>query len=164
MSMRSAWRIFALGILASGLIPKLAFAATASASFGVSATVQATCQATANATAFKTYTSAPTNKAPTVSVICSNSALYNVVLSAEPGTGATLAIREIIGSGTTFSGDVPSLLPRGIVNRGQIVGAATMNGNGKRPDHVLADHGQISAGRYAADDAYIDTIVVTVTY
>jgi spore coat protein U-like protein len=162
--MKFTWPIFALGILTSGLSPRLASATTASASFGVSATVQATCQATANAIAFKTYASASANTASPVSVTCSNSAQYIVSLSEGMGTGAAMHVREMTGSGTALSAYALRSFLRGIVNRGQIVGVDMVTGTDNPSAQVLEDYRQISAGQHVAADAYFDMVVVTVTY
>jgi|GEM_PF-6331826 spore coat protein U-like protein len=73
----------ALGFLSLLLVAMPAFAATATASFSVTATVQATCEVSAPATASKAYTAATTaNAASNVSVTCTNPTPYNVSLGA----------------------------------------------------------------------------------
>lgn len=80
------------------------------------------------------------------------------------GSGATVAIREMTGSGTALLGYAPSSNPRGIVNRGRTVGTDTVAGTGNRSAQALADHYLIAAGQYVEAGAYADTISVTVTY
>lgn len=166
--MRSVLPIFALGILASGLTPRPGLAATASASFGVSATVQATCQATASAMAFKTFASTVVSSTSPVSVTCNNTAHYNVDLSAGMGIGSVGAMPEMRGSGTRMLGDGLSSLPRGIVNRNVTAVTDLAIGTGNRSAKVFAEQSQMPAqmleGRYIAVDASFDTIIVTVTY
>jgi spore coat protein U-like protein len=162
--MKSALSVFALGFLALGLAPRAAVAATASASFAVTATVQAGCQVSANAMTFGTYTGVVANAASTVSVTCSNSTPYNVGLSAGMASGATVAARMMTGPGTALLGYALSSNPRGIVNWGQTVGTDTVAGCGNGSAQALSVHGQIPAGQYVAAGAYADTITVTVTY
>lgn len=162
--MRSALPIFALAILVSGVMLRPALAATASGSFGVSATVQATCRASAKTTAFKTYASAAANTASPVSVTCSNSAPYSVNLTAGMGFGAIVTNREMTGSGSALLGYLLSSNPQRIINWGQGKGTDTLAGSSSGSARVLAIHGQISADHGAADGVYANTIIVTVTY
>lgn len=162
--MRFALHVFALGILASGLMLRPSVAATPSATFGVSATVQASCRASANAMAFRTYAAKAANPTYPVSVTCSNSAPYNVDFSAGMGFGATAAIRQMIGSGAALPGYALSSSPRCIVNRGHTAGTDTMAGTGNGAAQVLVDQSQISEGQYVAPGAHADSIIVTVTY
>lgn len=164
--MRSVLAVFAFGILASGLVLRPAVAAIASASLSVSATVQVSCRASAAAKVFRTYTDAAANATSPVSVACSNSTPYHVSLSAGMASGAAGPIRELTGSGAALLGYALSSNPRGIVNRGQAVGADTASGSGSGSGsgQVFPAHGQISAGPYVAAGAYLDTMIVTVTY
>jgi len=164
MSMRSALPVFVLGILTSGIALRPAVAVTAGVSFGVSATVQASCRASANAAAFRTFAAAAANTTSLFSVTCSNSAPYNVSVSAGMGSRPDVAIREMPGFGTALLGLPLSSNPQGILNRGQTVGADMVAGVGDGSAQVLAGHDPISAGQYAAAGAYADTIIVTVTY
>jgi spore coat protein U-like protein len=159
--MRSAFTVFALGILAPGLALRPSVAATASGSFSVSVTVQVSCQA--SAMAVRSYTDAAANATPSVSVTCSKSTPYYVSLSAGMASSATAANRAMTGSGGALLGHVLSSHPRGIVS-GQAVGADAIAGSGIGAAQVLANHDQMSAGQYVAAGPNVDTIRVIVTY
>ncbi|MDR3774491.1 MAG: spore coat protein U domain-containing protein [Terracidiphilus sp.] len=162
--MRYALSVFALGILELGLAPRFATAATPSVAFGISAMVQASCRASLGATVFRTYAAAAANATSAVSVACSNSAPYNVALSAGTGSSVIAATPRMTGLGTGLLGYVLSSNLRGIVNRGQTLGADPAAGEGNGFAQMLFGHGQISAGQYLAGGAYADSITVAVTY
>jgi spore coat protein U-like protein len=164
MSLKSAFSVSVLGLLMSSLAPAPAVAATASASFAVTATVEAGCQVSANAMTFGTYAGVVASAASPVSVTCSNSAPYNVDLSAGMAAGATVAARTMTGPGAALLGYALSSNPRGIVNWGQTVGRDTVTGSGNGTAEALSVHDQIAAGRYFAAGAHADSITVTVTY
>ena len=84
MLFKSVVSVFAVGFLALQLGSRTAASATASASFGVSATVQATCLASVSSARLRTDASQP--KSANVEVKCSNAIHYNV--SVTPGWAA----------------------------------------------------------------------------
>jgi spore coat protein U-like protein len=162
--MKSALSVVALGLLAFGLAPRLAVAATASTSFGVTATVQATCLVSASSMRFGIYTGAAVNATAAVSVNCTNSTPYNVGLSAGLAPGATVANRKMIGPGSALLGYALTSNSQGLVNWGQTAGTDTVAGTGNGSVQALSVHGQIPAGQYVPAGAYADVVTVTVTY
>ena len=156
--MRFASFAVALGILLSGLALRPAFAATATASFGVSATVQSACQASTPATAFGSYV---TPERSNVSVSCTILTPYNVSSSAEVTTGS---ISEIASSSKTLLHY--TLLPGSshLVNRGQAVNTGTLASSGKGPAQAHAIFGQTAQAWHVSSGAFADAITVTVTY
>jgi spore coat protein U-like protein len=162
--MKSALSVLALGFLASGLAPLPAVAATASSSFGVTATVQAACVVSASAMTFGLYAGSAMNATSTVSVNCTNSTPYNVGLGAGLAPGATVASRKMTGPGSALLSYALASNSPGIVNWGQTVGTDTVAGTGNGFPQTLSIHGQIPPGQYVAAGAYADTITVTVTY
>jgi len=164
MPMKSALFVFALSFLALGPAPRAAVAATASASFAVTATVQAGCRVSASSMGLGTYTGAAMNAAPAVAVNCTLPTPYNVGLSAEMASGATVATREMTGPGAALLGYALASNSQRAVNRGQILGTGTVAGTGNGSAQGLWVPGQISAGQFAAAGGYADTITVTVTY
>ena len=164
MAIRDTIPVYVFWLLVSGLTLRPAVAATASASFGVSATVQATCQASATARGFRIFAGGTSNTASPVSVTCNNGAQYNLSFNAGMGFGANLALREMTGSSTALLGNalhspLPSPIPRA-----QGAGANNANSTGNRNPEVLADHDRIVTQQRVAAGAYFDTIIVTVTY
>jgi spore coat protein U-like protein len=164
MAIRDTIPVYVVWLLVSGLTLRPAVAATASASFGVSATVQATCQASATARGVRIFADGTTNKASPVSVTCSNGAQYNVNLSAGTGFGANLALREMTGSSTALLGNALHLPLPSLVNRNQDARADRTTLTGNRIPEALPDHDRIVTEKRVATGAYFDAIIVTVTY
>jgi spore coat protein U-like protein len=162
--MKSALSVFALGFLAFGPAPRLAVAATARASFGVSATVQAACLVSASAMTLGIYTGAVLNAASGVSVTCTNPTPYNVGISAGLASDSAVVTRKMSGSVSRLLGDALASNSQGTVNRGQTVGADTVAGTGNDPAQTHSVQGQVLAGQHVASSGYGDTITLTVTY
>jgi spore coat protein U-like protein len=164
MSIRDAVPVLVLGILGSGLTLRPAGAATASASFGVSAVVQDTCRASATDRASRIFAGGTTNATSPVSVTCSNQALYNVNFSAGTGLGANLTLRALTGAGTALLGNALNSFQPRLVSLDKSVGTDAATWTGNRSAQAFADHEQIAAGQHVSAGAYFDTIIVTVTY
>lgn len=162
--MKSALSVFALGFLAFGLAPRFAVAATASTSFGVSATVQANCLVSTSATTFGIYTGAVLNATSGVSVTCTNPTPYNVGLSTGFASGTDVVTWKMTGSASGLLGYALASNAQGTVNWGQTVGAGTVAGTGNDSAPTLSFHGQLPAGQHVASSAYADTITVAVIY
>ena len=163
MSVRFPSPVFALAILAPGLAIGSIHAATASASFSVSATVQASCLATVSAPEIRANV-APTDAASAVSVACSNSAPYSVSLDSGVAHDAAVALRPMTGSGFALLGDALSPNIRGIANWGQALSTGTAAGFGSGFAQELAILGRLSAAQGATPGANPDTLIVVVTY
>jgi len=160
-SMKPASFVFALVFLALGPTPRSAAAATASTSFGVIATVQDNCLVSLSAVRLGNYFGAIANATAPVSVNCTHSTPYNVVLSAGLATGAMVAVRKANGPSPTLLGYALLGSSQGSINRGQPVGPATVAGTGIGPALAFSLHDLISAGQYDAAATYV---IVTVTY
>jgi spore coat protein U-like protein len=162
--MKSPLSVFALGFLAFGLAPRAAVAATATASFTVTATVQANCLVSASAMPFRVYTGAVLNATSGVSVTCTHPTPYNVVFSAGLAPGATVVTWKMTGSVSGLLGRALASNSQGTVNWGQTVGADTVAGVGNDSAQTLSVRGQVSAGQQVVPSGYGDTIIVAVTY
>ena len=162
--MKSALSVLALGFLASGLAPRPAVAATASTSFGITATVQGTCLVSASDLTFGLYAGAAVNATSSISVTCSDRTPYSVGLSAGLAPGATVATRKMTGSGSAVLGYALASNSYGTVNWGPTVGADTVAGTGNGSAQTLSVYGRILAGQPLASGAYADTITVAITY
>ena len=156
--MKSASFAVALGLLLSGLGLRPAFAATATASFGVTATVQSACQASAPSTAFGSYA---TPERSAVSVSCTIPTPYNVSSSAEVTTGS---IPEMTSSAKTLLHY--SLLPKfsHTVNRGQMASTGTLARTDNGSVRSSAIVGRSAQAWRVVSGAFADAITVTVTY
>ncbi len=162
MSVRFPSPVFALAILAPGLAIGSIHAATASASFSVSATVQASCLAAVTARAIRTYNAAA-DAASAVSVACSNFAPYSVSLDSGSVHDAALALRPMHGAGFALQGNALGSNLTGIAN-GRPARNYDPSGFGNSSALELATHGRIPAAQCAKPSAYPDTVIVVVTY
>ncbi len=164
MSRKSRAVFLVTGCIAFGLAPLHAAAATASASFSVSATVQSVCSVSASSMKFGTYIGAVVSASSTIAVQCTSLTPYNIGLSEGLGRGATVSNRKMIGPDSAVLGY--SLKPDGgtLANWGHTVGVDTVGGSGSGAAQKFSVLGQIPAGQSVADGAYFDTIRVTVTY
>lgn len=162
MSVRFPSPVFALAILAPALAIGSIHAATASASFSVSATVQASCLAAVTARALRTYNAAA-DAASAVLVACSNSAPYSVSVDSGPVHDAALALRSMPGAGFALLGNALGSNLTGIAN-----GRQTRNydptGFGNSSALELAIHGRIPAAQCTVPGTYPDTMIVVVAY
>ena len=150
--------IAALGLTTS------AHAATATASFAVTATVQATCLISATPMAFGTYTGVQADTTSTISVTCTTSTPYTIGLNAGLATGATVTTRRMTGpSAATLAYSLSSDAPRA-VNWGMTVPTDTVAGTGNGSAQSLTVYGRIAAAQFVAPGAYTDTVIATITY
>jgi spore coat protein U-like protein len=136
---------FAFGLLISipALIPTLTFAATSTASFGVTATVEAGCKVAATASGI--HIRAVANPSSAVSVTCTQITPYSVGIDARlPGNTVQASVH--MGYAHTV--------------KGYLTDTDTASRTGDGAYQPRAVHGQ-TAG--VLDD-YADTITVTVTY
>jgi len=163
-SMKSVLPAFALCFLVLGLATQPAVAATATTTFGVTATVQSTCLVSATALAFGTYTGALATSTSTVSVTCTNTTPYNVGLSAGLATGATVTTRQMTGPASALLNYAMFSNSTRTTNWGQTTGTDTVTGTGNGAAQALTVYGQVTAGQFVAPGAYTDTITATVTY
>jgi spore coat protein U-like protein len=162
--MRSVLPAVAVGFLALGLSTRHAVAATATTTFGVTATVQATCLVSATTLAFGTYTGAVATSTSTVSVTCTNTTPYNIGLSAGLATGATVTTRKMTGPASALLGYALFSDSLRTVNWGQTIGTDTVTGTGNGAAQPITVYGQATAGQFVAPGVYNDTITATVTY
>jgi spore coat protein U-like protein len=163
-SMKSTLPAVILGFLALGFGATSAIAATATTTFGVSATVQATCLVSATPLAFGTYTGVVANSTSTVSVTCTNTTPYNIGFSAGLATGATVTTRKMTGPAAALLSYAMFSDAARTLNWGGTIGTDTVAGVGNGSAQALTVYGQTAAGQYVAPGAYADTITATITY
>src|ERR1700730_10361774 len=162
-SMTSVLPAIALCFLVLGLATKPAVAATATTTFGVTATVQATCLVAATSMAFGTYTGAVATSTSAVSVTCTNTTPYNVGLSAGLATGATVTTRQMTGPASALLGYAMFSNAAHTVNWGQTIGTDTVTGTGNGAAQAITVYGQATAGQFVGAGSYTDALTATVT-
>ncbi len=153
------------GLFAAALLaPWQARAATDTTTMAVSATVISTCSVTTSPLAFGNYSSGAVNTTTPVLVTCSNGTTYTVGLSAGGGTGATVAVRKLVGpSAATLNYSIYSDAAHTTV-WGSTIGTDTVAGTGNGLAQTLTAYGRIPASQTSSAGAYTDTVTVTLTY
>ncbi len=142
-----------------------ALAATATATFAVTATVVATCTTSAGPLAFGTYTGVQANATTTVTVTCTNTTPYNIGLNAGLGVTptATFTTRKMTGPSATLNYSLGKDAAQA-ANWGNTVAVDTVAGTATGSPIAVTIYGRIPAGQFVAPNAYTDTITATVTY
>ncbi len=164
MRLNPTLSVFVVGFLASGLALRPALAATASASFTVSATVVAGCQATPAAQGFKSYAAATASATSTISVTCTQPTPYVVSLGTEDVPDYNAAVAKAIGPGSALRGTAQPSLPQHAVNRGQTSGAGTATGTGSGSSELRTVTEKTAAAENPAPGANPDSVMVSITY
>lgn len=144
------------------------FAATATATFAVTAAVNDTCGVSAAPLAFGTFD--PTggvtqDGTTTLTVLCTTGTAYEVGLDAGSGPSATVDIRQMTDvSNNILNYSLYQNASRTLV-WGNTVGTDTLAGTGTGAPQTLNVYGRILSGQTAAPvGAYIDTVTVNVNY
>jgi spore coat protein U-like protein len=153
-----------IGLLGALALGPPAVAATATATFQVTATVQATCQISAGPLAFGIYTGVLANALSTVTVTCTNTTPYNVGLDAGQATGATVTTRKMAGPSGGLLAYSLSQNDARTINWGNTVGTDTETGIGNGTAQALTVFGRVAAGQFVSPGAYADTITATLTF
>lgn len=139
-------------------------AATATATFGVTATVQATCLLSASSLAFGTYTGTQTDATTTISVTCTDTTTYEVGLDAGTAPGATVTTRRMTGPSSSYLGYGLYSDAARTANWGATAGVDTVAGTGNGTAQSITVYGRIPASQFVRPGSYTDTITATVTY
>jgi spore coat protein U-like protein len=155
----------------SALVAGGAHAATATGTFAVTANLQSTCSTSAPALAFGPYTPGAGARTAntTISVRCTKSTAYTVLLNAGTTAGGSFAQR-LMASGantlqynlytsaafTSIFGDGSAATATGIGTGAGLGTANTLTVFGNLPDNA--------ANQSAVPGSYTDTITVTVSY
>lgn len=164
MRMNPKLSVFALGFLVSGPALRPAIAATATASFSVTARVLSGCQATPTSQGFKSNAAATTNAASTISVACTQPTPYVVSLGTEVAPDYNAAIAKAIDPGSALQGGAQPSLPQHAINRGRTVVAGTVAGVGSGSSQLRTVLNRTAAAEIPAPAAHPDAVMVTITY
>jgi len=152
-----------LGFLALGIASTPASAANTSTTFTVSATVQATCVIAAGNLAFGTYTGAALPATSTITVTCTNTTPYNVLLNPGATTGALVTTRQMKNGANLLNYSLFS--NAGLTaNWGQTIGTDTVAGTGSGATQTLTVYGNVPASQYVVPGSYTDTVTATISY
>lgn len=136
---------------------------SATTSFTITVTVANTCTIGASALSFGNYSGAQVNSQSTITVNCTNRALYYVGLNPGTSTGATVSTRKMTSGANTLSYALYSNSDR-TANWGNTVGTDTVAGIGTGSPQSLPVYGQIPGGQNPRPGSYLDTVTATITY
>jgi len=147
--------------------PGIALAATATTNFTVSANVLAACEVEATDLDFGDYTASsatPTTATATIGVTCTDGEDYAIALDPGEGDSATVTTRSMTFGTDSLdyslytAGDFATVWGDGTGTTATV----SDTGDGTQQDKTV--HGRIPINQYVPAGAYIDTILVTVTF
>ena len=162
MRMNPTLPVFAFGFLVSGLALSPALAATATATFTVSATVVSGCQATPNTQGFNSYAAATANATSAISVTCTRPTPYEVSLSTEVVPDHSATIAKATGSGSALPAGAQPSSPQHTISRSRTIDAGTAAGSGSPEWRAVVDRAAEAENLSPGD--YPDAIMVSITY
>ena len=151
----------AIGVLAATGIAGSANAATASASFTVTASVAAACTIGASNLAFGAYTGSQVDINSTVTANCITGTTYSIALNAGIGAGATTTVRKLTSGANTLNYALYSDAGHSAI-WGTGVDAVSDTGSGAPQSKNV--YGRIAAGLTPAAGSYTDTVTATITF
>lgn len=144
-----------------------AIAATTSTTFNVTATVPAVCSVVATDLAFGNYdasSATPNDASSTVTVTCSNGALFDVGLDSGNGSGATVLNRKMTSGINTLAYQMYTNAGRTQIWGDGSLGTNTQGGLGNASAQAYTVYGRIAAAQFVNSGAYADLVTATVTY
>jgi spore coat protein U-like protein len=154
-----------VALLLSGLSWATSQAATAGATFTVTADVQVTCALMANNLNFGGYTGlVELDSTTTLITGCSNGTPYTIGFNAGTSIGATVTTRKMTGPATELLAYSLSQDAAHSINWGNTPGVDTVPGVGTAAPQTYTVYGRVAAGQFIAPGGYSDTITVTVTF
>lgn len=161
-------RFFPALVFAAALAPCAAYAAGSDTdSFEVTATVLASCEVTASDLAFGDYdpvAAANLDADTSLSVTCTNGTAYHVGMSLGDGSGASMATRRMTrSSGSQTLNYVLYQDQQRSVLWGP-TGTDRLAGTGDGTPDTINLYGRVPMQQAAPAGAYVDTIVVTVSW
>lgn len=154
----------ALGLLLSG---GRAQAATATATFTVTANVATNCNVVANNLDFGAYSGVNVNATTgttTINAACTTGTPYTLGLNQGTSPGATVTTRAMTGPGATVLNYGLFQDAGHTINWGNTPGSDTESGTGIGAIQTFTVFGDIPASQHPAPGNYSDTITVTLTF
>lgn len=143
-------------------------AATATSSLGVSATVATSCVVSTTPLAFSTVdvtSGAPADGTGSISVTCTNGAVWSASAGVGNGTGATLASRKMASGANLLSYGLYTDSGRSLIWGDGAASTATIDDTGTGSAQAKTIYGRVPSGQAATlAGSYADTVAVTVTY
>lgn len=162
MRLNPTLSVFVVGFLASGLGLRPAFAATATASFTVSATVVAGCQATPATQGFKSYAAATASATSTISVTCTQPTPYVVSLDSVRVPSESATVEKVASSGSALPGGKQPSSPQHAISRARTIETGTAAGSGSPQWRAVLE--QATAAENLSPGVSPDAIMVSITY
>jgi len=144
-------------------------AITKTGSMPITATVPTTCKVGASSLAFGSVTSTAIqsgniNGTGIVTITCTNGSPYTIALDAGSASGATLSVRKMSSGVSRLNYSIYTTAARTTIWGNGTSGSSTVAGTGSGITQGITAYGRIFSGQVVPAAAYVDTIVVTVTY
>lgn len=158
--------ILLLALLAAATGAETAYAATATTTFGVSASVLPSCLVGATALAFGVYDPAAgtaIDAANALTVICTTGTVYAIGLDAGTGTNATTAVRKMSSGANLLNYTLYQNSGRTTV-WGNTAPTDTLAGVAGILPAVINVYGRVFGSQNVQAGVYADLINVTLTY
>lgn len=147
-------------------LPCLAWAATATTTFQVTATVPDSCVVAAEDLAFGTYdpvSGSELDGSSSIDVTCTLGTSYDIGLDEGVGSGATVSARKMTSGSDLLTYSLYQDVGHNTV-WGDTVSSNTVSGTGTGLVQSYTVYGQIPASQVVPVGSYADTITVTVTF
>ncbi len=139
-------------------------AATATTTFQVTANVLVTCTISATDMNFGDYVGASINTRSEILINCTNTAQWNIGLSAGTAPDATVNNRRMTGPGGFFLNSTISPDPSVSYSWGAPGDPNSANGSGTGTAQVVTAFGFLGAGQSVGPGGYADTLTATITF
>jgi len=157
----------AVGAVGLALMGGIAYATTATSTFGVDVTIIAQCLINSAGTlsfgGSQGVLIANVDQTSTILVQCTNTTTYDIGLDAGTGSGASVTTRKLTGGGATINYSLYTNAGRSTV-WGNTVSTDTVAATGNGAAQSYTVYGRIPAQTTPAPATYSDTITITVTY
>ena len=166
---RGSVRLSAASLLLAAAAAQPAFAATDTATMGVSATVTANCNVSTTALSFGNVdvtSGSNVDGTSTIDVTCTNGTGWTATADAGAGTGATLTTRKMANGAELLNYVLYTDSARTTIWGDGVGGTtATLTGTGTGSAQQSTIYGQVPSGQTSLPaGSYADTVTVTVTY
>jgi len=162
--MKYASITFALGLLASGLASRPAVAATATASFSVTAMVVSGCQVSAPDLPSDRYAASGGNATSSVAVTCTKPTPYDVSVGAAEVTGEAVTTGKASSPASTLPGVALLSNPAHPVKADKTAALEAMVRTGIESYRTQSTNVPASGIRSGATSVYADSVTITITY
>jgi len=158
----------ALAVVTAASAASPVAAATVTTNLGVKIVIQASCTVSAPAAGLDFGTAgvltANIDQSANLTVQCTNTLPYRILLGAGAGTGATVTTRNMTGTAGAIVNYALYRDSTRALNWGETIGTDAFTGTGNGAAQSIPVYGRVPAQTTPAAGTYTDTVLVTVDY